>query len=216
MSSSQHPNHQEMVSAIRRRLRHALQRIGELNRLPTVNELSEELDALQFRGAHWGRRLMRFERDGLMRFGARGVHEPDWLLSEVVAEFEDEALRRGVFLENTSEVDFSRSLWIDGEQVTEALRCVLEACIAHAPNGARLTAYLVDDQHCCRFDIRTHGVGLSGLEELDHALIHGLVESAGGSIRIEEISFEEFLFSIRFERGSALEAERDDEGAWAA
>ncbi len=205
----------KLAAAIRRRLRIALRRLGELNRLPTDRELEHELDALQFRGARWGRRLQRIERDGLMRFGARELCRPARLLSEIIDEFEDDCLSRGILLEEI-EVDDLEPMWVDAEQVVEALRCILEACIAQAESGAQLFLSVHDEGRYCGFSVRAEGVELSEIEALDVAMIHELLEGAGGNVRIEEIDYSRFLVTLRLPRESSKAGSDEGEGAWAA
>ena len=210
------PNYgSELATAIRRRLRAALRRLGELDRLPTDRELAQEIDALQFRGARWGRRLQRIERDGLMNFGARELHQPERLLSAVIEEFEDECLSRGISLEEI-EADEAEPMWVDADQVVEALRCVLESCIAQADTGGCLSLSIQDEGRYCGFTVRAQGIAQVGMDELDATMIRELLESAGGHVRIEEVDFSQFLITLRLPRELMVQSPLGDGDAWAA
>jgi hypothetical protein len=210
------PNYgSELAAQIRRRLWAALRQLGDLNRLPTDRELAQEIDELQFRGARCDRRLQRIERDGLMSFGARELHQPERLLSAVIEEFEDECLSRGILL-GEIETGEAEPMWVDAEQVVEALRCVLEGCIAQADTGASLSLAIQDDGRYCGFTVRADGVGLMGMDKLDATMIHELLESAGGHVRIEEIDSAQFLITLRLPREMMVESPLGEGDVWAA
>ena len=198
MPASQHQIPNEALSvAIRGRLSAALERMRDLHRGPTDRELAEELSALQYRGSRWGRRLQRIEQQGLLTLSARGLHAPRRLLEDVVLEFDDECLDRGIILEDVSESN-AAPMWVDAEQLIEALRCVLESCISQAKDGARIRLFLEEEGACCCFTVDACGV-LPHFDDLTGYTIHQILAGAGGHARVIT-SVDRLTVSLRLPR----------------
>ena len=183
MSANQHQiANQDLSLAIRGRLSAALDRMRDLHRGPTDRELAEELSALQYRGSRWGRRLQRIEQQGLLTMSARGLYAPARLLEDVVLEFDGECLDRGIILEDVPESD-ADPMWVDAEQLIEALRCVLESCISQAKDGARIRLFMEEEGDCCCFTVDASGVH-PHFDELTGYTIHQLLAGVGGHARV--------------------------------
>lgn len=128
-----------IVSAMHERLMASLERLKELRSRPVTAEVADELASIQFRGSRLSRRLRVLGHQGLLTLSARSLRGPDELLRAAVAEVEEDCEARGIEVE-VEVAEHLPALWLDPEQVIEALRCILDNAIEAIGRGGKIVA----------------------------------------------------------------------------
>lgn len=119
---------ERIVATMRQRLLATMQRLVELRALPVSPEVVDELMAIEFHGARLARRLRALGEEGIMSFSVRAPRTIRELLERVIDEVAEDCDRRGIALELDVEPALP-DMWLDGEQLVEALRCILDNAI---------------------------------------------------------------------------------------
>jgi len=127
-----------IVAAMRGRLAETLERLAEVRTRPVSPEVLEELMSLEFQGARLARRLRALGQEGIMTFSVRAPRTIGEILQRVVGEVTEDCARRQIALD-LDVMPALPDMWLDGDQLVEALRCILDNAIEAIGRHGRIT-----------------------------------------------------------------------------
>jgi hypothetical protein len=130
------PTLDQVVRAIQSSIDADLERAREIRSMGISPQLLEELLTLRFRKSRLERRLDALLDGGLLALSVRRAECPVEILAAAIGEIERECSRVGVIVR--AELESSGPLRIDGNQVTEAIRGILEDLLDGLAPGSTL------------------------------------------------------------------------------
>jgi two-component system NtrC family sensor kinase len=167
-----------IVAAMRPRLGETMQRLVELRAMPVSPEVLEELMTLEFHGARLARRLRALGQDEIMSFSVREPRTIRELLERVVEEVDEDCGRRAIELALQVEPALP-DMWLDGEQLVEALRCILDNAIEAIGKGGHIVVRASASPGGVELAIGNDGPPVSG-DILPHAFSPGVSSRRSG------------------------------------
>lgn len=127
----------ELIAATRAELHSALHLLSDLRQRTVTPTLVDELASARYRALRLGHCLERLEQEGLLAVVARRLQSPTLIVKEALRDVRDECERRQITLD--VELDAKAdNVWLDPDQLDEALRCVLDEGMTRIGRGGMI------------------------------------------------------------------------------
>lgn len=211
----------DLLAALRDQLAKAIDRLRELRSMPIDPSIADEIAEIRFFAARLGRRLRALGQDGLLHVSVVSSHSLIEVLQAAVEEIREECGRRGIDARIEIE-DTPPPMWVDRDQLIEALRCSLDDAmssgrtqaiiinVAETHGQVELTVRAQDGEGSTEID----GPRFEEPAILRHEVARRLLDLMGGQtqLRVED-NFREVTLHLPPGRApGAVQRERSREG----
>lgn len=119
----------DLLAALRDQLARAVDRLRELRSQAIDANVADEIAEIRFFAARLGRRLRTLGQDGLLHLSVVTSQSVTDVVDAAMEEVHEECARRGIDARVEVE-DMPPPMWVDREQLIEAVRCAIDDVLA--------------------------------------------------------------------------------------